>query len=330
MATYQETVSETINFDDTPTASKITSGVVSEDIAFGDTATPTGTLRATVSENITFSMTLGANQLFATVSDTIAFLEQNGPYGPFNPFPVPSPQVVKKPQGVVQETITFDDSTPQQFYTARPTVSETLALNDTAIVNGRFGVVVSEVVSFSDTAAANARFQAIVRENIVFSTQISIENQIYECWVVNTKNLGLTEYLDFDFNSLVKHGDKYFASNEKGVFELTGDTDEGFLIKAAIKTAIMDFDSEFQKKVPRIYIGLRNNGDVILKTITNETTERWYNLVANQTGMGKSRVRPPKGVRSAYWQFEFVNATGDDFDLKEIQWLPIAKARRVK
>lgn len=284
------------------------------------------TFQEIVSEIVTFDENIGANLGLVTVLDGFTIAETDG-----LAIETLSPQVIKKVvPAPISEDVDFNDPPPTHVYHPRPTISETVTFSETQEPFGTFGVTVSDTVDFNDTATVNGLFGAIVSEGLAFRTNLALEDAIYECWVVNSKHFGLSEYLNFNFNSLVKHGDKYFGSSDDGVFELTGDTDDAFLIKAGVKTPILDFNSEFQKKVPRIYVGLRNNGDVILKTITNENIERWYTLAANQFGMGKGRVKVSKAVRSAYWQFEFVNATGDGFDLKEIQWLPVPKTRRVK
>jgi hypothetical protein len=235
----------------------------------------------------------------------------------------------------ITDAIGLDDTTTRKI-TTYPTITDGLSLAETLAINGTYGVAISDGLGIGETASGKLALGATVAESFVFQALISVagtetqDASVWTCWVVNSKNLAVSEYDRYDFHSFAKYNNVYYGAKDKGIFSLTGDYDDSWLIKAAIKTGIIDFKNEFQKKMPRIYIGIRNDDTMVMKTITNEGVERWYEMKDNQTGVAKSRVKVTQGVKSAYWQFELCNVTGGDFDVSDIQLMPIILSRRIK
>ena len=74
---------------------------------------------------------------------------------------------------------------------------------------------------------------------------IRIGDDEYTAWVlsVNRTDEGnslpaVVEYRNFPFNSFAAWNGSYFGASEHGIFELTGDDDDGEPIDAWVRTAI--------------------------------------------------------------------------------------------
>jgi len=207
-------------------------------------------------------------------------------------------------------------------------IGETLGVNDLIQDQLTMVIVNAETLGLADTVLSNQLFRLIIDDGIGFGAHLFIAGEEYIGWVINTKNLAVSKYLKYEFNSFARFEGKYYGANENGIFDLSSETDDGTDIVTAIKTGLMNFGSEFQKRIPRAYIGVRNDDRVILKTITNEGIERWYELAETHSGLSRARFKLSKGVKSAYWQFELT--TIGPAQIEALTLMPIVLTRRPK
>ena len=153
---------------------------------------------------------------------------------------------------------------------------------------------------------------------------------VYSAVAMHTENQSLTTYTNFPFNSFAKFNGVYLAAGDGGLFTLSGDTFDGVAIQSAARVGMTDMGSSRLKKVDRVYVGLRTDGDMIFRVITEETNVRDYLLAYSgiPTLRGK-RVMIGKGIMARYWQFELRNVNGSSFDLNMIELKPQVLSRRV-
>jgi hypothetical protein len=148
-------------------------------------------------------------------------------------------------------------------------------------------------------------------------------------WVLNTESSGVTQYDQYPFNSLTRFGNRYLGAGAMGICELSGDTDNGQLIAAKLKTGVTDFDSPMRKRVDRAYLGITAEGDILLKVTTDKGVEDGYQCTPRVGDIHTERVKLGKGVKSRYWQFELSNSEGANFELESLEWVPIILSRRL-
>jgi hypothetical protein len=175
---------------------------------------------------------------------------------------------------MLTDGFSMDDTTSYNYNPVIQIVDQ-LAMDDTPTPSLVISVEVEDSILLTDSVVNSMTLSAVINETVSLSTAIGIDvynpttgNMDHEIWtgyVVNTKNLGISEYVRFDFNSFAEFNNKYYGANEKGIYELDGDTDDGWLIKALVTTGLIDFGNEFQKKLPRMYLGLRNDGKMRIK-----------------------------------------------------------------
>ena len=147
---------------------------------------------------------------------------------------------------------------------------------------------------------------------------------------MHTEAMALSTYSNFPFNSFAAFNGVYLGAYAGGIFTLGGDTDNGALIQAAARVGITDFSTSFLKRVDRIYVGYRTDGQLILRVITDEFKQRDYRLAPqNEAGLHGNHVRLGKGLEARYWQFEVRNQGGAYFDLNTIELKPTKLRRRV-
>ena len=151
--------------------------------------------------------------------------------------------------------------------------------------------------------------------------------------VVFSMNIGrqaLTTYENYAFNSFAKYNGKFLGASDAGVFILTGADDDGTAINAVLRTGMTDFDTSYQKRASRLYLGYRADGDVTTRVITDETDVHGYLLHAtSNAGLHGAHVPVGKGIKARYWQFELQNVAGADFELDSLEVKPIVLRRRI-
>jgi hypothetical protein len=152
-------------------------------------------------------------------------------------------------------------------------------------------------------------------------------------WVLNIRKKALTEYSNFPFNSYARFRGKLLSASAEGLFKHTGEDGDGDTsteIAALVRTGKEDFDTSYNKRVPRIYVGYKTAGNMRFSTITSQDGKRTYLLPDNGIrGVQQRRVPVGRGPKSPYWQFELTNVEGADFLIEHIQVYPEQGARRV-
>jgi hypothetical protein len=172
-------------------------------------------------------------------------------------------------------------------------------------------------------------------ETLAFVGHLPLEDGDYSAWVMNAETTGTTSYSNFPFNSLVDHNGVTYGLTDTGLYRLEGETDDGADIVTTLRTGDMDFGSSREKNIPRAYLYVLTNGDLVLKTISTThgaRTERNYALTARTTDAGDDetlrRVSLARGLRGTWWSFELHNVDGAVVEFKGAEILPVVLSRR--
>lgn len=210
----------------------------------------------------------------------------------------------------------------------------TARATDSISTVGAFVLVVPETATLNSLPVSGARLNLMIAESIFSVSELTLNGETYTGWVLDSAALAPTEYRGFDFNSMTTFNGVNYAAKEDGIYKLEGETDNGAAIAAAITLGQDDFGTSYQKKVERAYLGLRNDGSMVLKAIlldaaTQLKTEYWYELTSISATIRKERIKLPRGLKAHYWQFELINANGADFELDTLEVYPLILTRRV-
>lgn len=155
-------------------------------------------------------------------------------------------------------------------------------------------------------------------------------DDVFRSWAINLGTSALTEYRNFNFNSLIRFAGTYLGASDEGVFVLEGSDDNGAEIEAWAKTGISDFGSSHIKSIPRAYVGYRADGNLILRVTTDGGQQRDYLIEKSASpGLHGNHARIGKGVKSRYWQYEIRNVNGADFAVNVIEIQPTTLRRRI-
>lgn len=144
-------------------------------------------------------------------------------------------------------------------------------------------------------------------------------------------NNATTQYLDFEFNSLVKFGDKFLCSSNSGLFILEGttnifpvDNNSYTPINSYFETSTLDFGISAQKRLRSVYIGYEADGNLTLKVSTELSDVESYTLPATTTGQHARKVSINRSLKGRYWAFQ-IYGSGVTFSIDTIEVLPIVR-----
>jgi hypothetical protein len=74
-------------------------------------------------------------------------------------------------------------------------------------------------------------------------------------------------------------------------------------------------------------LGVRASGEFLIKLRTGDGKSYTYQV--NAQPLRTTRVELGKGLRARYFTYELISIGGQDFDLDEIEFLPIVSQRRI-
>ena len=212
------------------------------------------------------------------------------------------------------------------MYRPQPVVTD--AINLTSVLANKLllNVVANESIRVSPTQALKALYNGTLSEKLQVTAGYVAPGGNFSTWVMNTRTASITEYKNFVFNSFAQMGTKYLGAASDGLYELVGNTDNGANIVADIRSGFAQWAGSHLTMFKGVYLGVRGGGSYVLKIITTDGVENSYNVVAQD--MRQTKIDIGKGLRAHYFAFELIS-TGQDFDLDNIEFVPLVVQRRV-
>jgi len=188
-------------------------------------------------------------------------------------------------------------------------------------------LVLSATAYSDNTATLDAAIPTIQLDAEAFSAIA----EAYRTWAINVRNAALTEYTGLAFNSLATFNGHVLAAGPTGVHVFGESSKDGTAnIDALIRTAQVDFDTTYNKRVPRAYVGMSADEDMEFHTVTSQDGLRSYLIPRNGNTLVQQRRAPiGRGPKARFWQFEVANRNGGDFLLVDLLVYPEVGNRRV-
>lgn len=205
-------------------------------------------------------------------------------------------------------------------------IDELIEGSDEAIAQAIFNVTATDDGILSDDFSLSMIFRPEIVENLTITGLLAIPGQGLTTWTVNTRTGAVTEYENFAFNSFAQSGVHYLGATEDGLYALDGDDDAGTSIISHLKSGYAQFGGSRFTSFKAAYLGMRGEGEFFLKLETGDgKTYTYKSVIQNQE---TTKVRLGKGLRARYFAFELIT-TGQDFDLDNIEFIPLIANRRV-
>ena len=227
--------------------------------------------------------------------------------------------------GNIQESLTAADAVAYAPILGK-VITDSIAMSDLAAGKLIFRITADETFALDDATALKTIFSPVVTDGVEIAIGYIEPNGSFTTWAINTRTGAVTEYQNYSFNSFCQNGHKYLGASASGLYELDGDDDAGSDIIAQIKSGFAQFGGSKYSSFKAAYLGMRGDGDIILKLETGDNKSYTYQTVIQD--MQSTKVRLGKGLRARYFSFELIS-TGPDFDLDTIEFIPLVAQRRV-
>ncbi len=201
-----------------------------------------------------------------------------------------------------------------------------LTLSEAALLKPLMRRVFSEIMTLTDVQSRIKTFRRVFPDSFTLS-DYAINNLIQVLWnrkaiVMSLTNYAVSEYPNYNFNSLVQFNDVLLGANENGIYTLSGGHDLGVDIQANIESGLFDFREDGEIKYPREgWLFYRADGNLSLIIKCDEDAE-YETILANiGTHIKEIRAKFGKGIKSRAFNFELKNVDGSDFDVQSLRIL---------
>lgn len=190
-------------------------------------------------------------------------------------------------------------------------------------------------IEIADTQELNAQLFSLLLDDVDVHTLFKSPSELTQGVAMNLEGAKpISEYSNFNYNSLTYFKGGFYGASDSGIYELSGDEDDGTAITARLQSLMLDFGTSRQKRVRSAYLGYTSSGELVLRVTSvsqGQLTEDWY------AARKKGAVAAPQenithvgqGLKSRYWQFELTNVDGADFEIDLLEMHPIFLGRRV-
>jgi len=141
----------------------------------------------------------------------------------------------------------------------------------------------------------------------------------------------LSQYANYNFNSMCKFNGAYLGANENGIFVLdSGDLDGTSQIEAFFELLTSDWGIEHQKRIRSVYVGYETNGQIMVKAKDDDDNQREYILEPNHLDNKQHGAKLPgdRNGKGRYWMIRVENINGSDFSIDSIKVLPVILNRK--
>lgn len=227
--------------------------------------------------------------------------------------------------GDVSETIGMESALAGSML-AMPTIAEVIGVAEAETHYFILRVTVEDELDVEPVELLNMIYSPTVAEEMQLTAAYLSPGASITTWAMNTRTAAVTEYDNYAFNSFARFGNKYIGANADGLYELLGDNDAGNDIVAQIKSGFAQWAGTRFTLFKAAYLGVRGEGDFILRLITGEGDT--YDYSVSTRNVRSTKVHMGKGLRARYFAFELISG-GQDFDLESIEFVPLVAQRRV-
>ena len=155
----------------------------------------------------------------------------------------------------VSESIETTDTATLAYY-ALLALTENLELTETVLQNLMVDETLADVLDIIASLTMQASLNVLVEDALTIGLSVLLDGEVWECWVLSGNAFNPSVYSGFDFNSYATFGSSAWGAKDDGIYELTGDTDQGDAITPGIVLPATWFGTNRKKRFRKAYFGL--------------------------------------------------------------------------
>lgn len=187
-------------------------------------------------------------------------------------------------------------------------------------------------ITLSWTASASVTRFARGDTVITINATVPLWTTGGDAWVTNWDTSAASKYENYDFNSFIRVGQRYYGVRADGLYLLGGSTDNGSDIRASVSVGLQRFGSDGIKRLISAYADAASSDKLQLKvSYSTARGPQEYIYAAERANdfQRMQRFSVGRGIKANYMTFEVFNVAGCDFDLNSITVLTSDMVRRI-
>lgn len=195
---------------------------------------------------------------------------------------------------------------------------ESLDLTESAAVTMLLDFTALEYLGITENTSFAGAMEIVARERVGLSTDIATAKKEALQYAVNIMTGALSTYQGFGFAGFARAAGDTFGFRNDGLYRLSGSTDNGQLLRAAIDFGASEYGDSHQKRMEMAYMGVNTDGEVYVKVRADSGQEYAYKAVSYGN---ESRAPLAKGVSGRIWnvRLEIADASRVEFDSLEMR-----------
>jgi hypothetical protein len=158
---------------------------------------------------------------------------------------------------------------------------------------------------------------------------ISIAIGYLKTAITNIVGGQVTEYSNFDFDSMAVLGTKLVGVTSSGIYEITGIQDDGADIESVLRTAYMDIADSTLEKLRYLRTTVRSDGALTVELTSETGTIRTSTIPFFKDQLADRRVVLPKGMKDQYYSVGIKNAANSSMKIQSITGVTTLEREKV-
>jgi len=225
-------------------------------------------------------------------------------------------------------------------------IRQILAISDTTELTDTLSSQLTLLVTLQDTFATDDSFFTIIQQVLTLNDTFGvvgtfrIEGEDYLVWGINPKTTGAYKLkYPKNINSFERIGGKNLIAAADGIYEISGDDDDGTDIEAFLKTGFEDFNDperhypgEKIKQLLNAYLVMTAEDETLLKVISTRrgtAIETWFKCRAKPSVVSKTQIPLSNSLRSILFQFEISPLKNKPMKIQEVEIIPLFLSRSI-
>lgn len=209
-------------------------------------------------------------------------------------------------------------------------ISDEIGIDENTSYSVGIFLEINEELALEDDVTLGQIIQSMIEDGVNFGvTLLGPGSAVYTGWIMNSENFAVSTYSNYEFTDMALINGQYYGVKEDGLFLLDGNLDDGAFIESIVRSAKLEFGTSNLKTVTMMYLGFRGDGNPVLKVVTDEKEETWYEVVEYRTDLRTATISLGKGQIGRYWQFEIVTTDSTQLELDSVELLPMVFKRKV-
>jgi len=195
-------------------------------------------------------------------------------------------------------------------------ISDGLTLSDSPLGQLNSILPVTESLTLSETVASRGLLFNTIYDTLNLSLTVEVDGEVWECYVLNTPKFLPSIYTGFNFNSYAVFENRAYGCKDDGIYELTGDTDNGIAFHTGVQLSETKFGIPNQKRFRKAYVGVSGTTPMMVME-TESGLQKAYTIDSD------GEVDASRALRSKKWKLSVVDFETLDF----IKLIPVVLSK---